>query len=94
VACKIVDLELAMQQISPSQSPSIAGKSWETGIERAREEKKRLMREINILAKISHVSYPTTPGEINLTPSAAEYHQPEESLLFTKSFVSIAFSSN
>jgi len=55
VVCKIVDLNKAMQKLS--EHPYAIGEAWEAGLRRASEEKKRVLREIRILARLSHVSH-------------------------------------
>ena len=55
VACKIVDLNLASQQLADSHSSVPSDTTWEAGLRLAREEKRKILREIGILAKLSHV---------------------------------------
>jgi serine/threonine protein kinase len=87
VACKIVDLDLAMHQLS-SQSFATAGERWEAGVQAARDERRKMMREIKILAGISHVS--CSPQIRTPTHPAAEHYQPQESFLLSACFVRIA----
>jgi serine/threonine protein kinase len=73
VACKIINLELAMQQLSDFQSFSTTGKRWEAGLYCAQEEKRRVMREIKILVKLSHVSCSFLRNHC-ISHLLAEYH--------------------
>ena len=58
IACKIVDLDLAMRNLSDSyRDSSLAVLRWKSGLESAKEERKRVLREIRILSKLSHVSF-------------------------------------
>lgn len=56
VACKVVDMDLATRQHSDSQSGAATGTTLESGVLFAKEESRRFLREIRILAKLSHVS--------------------------------------
>jgi hypothetical protein len=57
VACKIIDLNYAAQKLSESQSLLAPGEMWEHGLQHAADERERVLREIRILAQLSHVSY-------------------------------------
>lgn len=58
VACKIVDLRSAMEQLQDSASLVDQVSRFENGKTVDLDEKKRVLREIRILAKLSHVSKP------------------------------------
>jgi serine/threonine protein kinase len=81
VACKIINLQLPVQRLSPSQCPSSVSKRWQAGVQVGGEEKMRAMREIKILATVSHVSYISLQLDSNLS-CTAKYYQPQESFLF------------
>jgi serine/threonine protein kinase len=56
VACKIVDLQLAAKEITENVQLEGNGSNWAESILRIREGKNLVMREINILSQLSHVS--------------------------------------
>jgi len=55
LACKVIDLELAMKNLSLQSAGNASLQRWESGM-RVAHQKKKILREIKILAKLSHVS--------------------------------------
>ena len=80
VACKIVDLKLAMENLREFDAPRTAGARWASRERLANEQKKRVLREIRILAKLSHVSH-TIRFSVPCLRPLAKHYQPQESFL-------------
>jgi hypothetical protein len=56
VACKIINLDRAMHRLQEPELPVIIGTKWESRQHCAQEAKKKILREIRILATLSHAS--------------------------------------
>ncbi|KAH8588385.1 kinase-like domain-containing protein [Bisporella sp. PMI_857] len=68
LACKIIDLERAMKNLGDRSVITSARERWESRIQYTSEQKRRVLREIKILAKLSH------PNVINLKKAFCSSH--------------------
>lgn len=57
MACKIVNLDSSVREITGNVTTDIPGRTWLDRIQHAREGRKLVLREIQILSKLSHVRY-------------------------------------
>lgn len=56
VACKVVDIESVMRSVSENcPHNSGTGMLWKSRVDSARKRKKKVLLEIEILSKLSHV---------------------------------------
>lgn len=57
VACKVVDLESAISSVSKNRpDPSAPGLRWKSDLVSAKKQRKKVLLEIEILSKLTHVS--------------------------------------
>lgn len=68
VACKIVNLNLAAKEITENIQIEANGRNWTDSVFRIREGRKLVMREINILSQLTHVSPSRNSTSYVLTP--------------------------
>ncbi|RKF53518.1 Meiosis-specific serine/threonine-protein kinase mek1 [Erysiphe neolycopersici] len=54
LACKIVELDKAADEITKTIQPNLINQRWMNNFDRDRDGKKLVLREINILSKLSH----------------------------------------
>jgi len=59
-----------MQKYSRQRHPAAPGQMWASGVEFAKEEKARVLREIEILSQLSHVRPFHTCATLKLTISS------------------------
>ena len=68
IACKVVDLDIAIRSVSESRPDRCeSGALWKSGVESAKRHRKKVLLEIEILSKLSHVSVLTF--DVHLTSS-------------------------
>lgn len=57
IACKVVDLESAMKSVSDSRPDrSGTGLGWKSGVQPTTKQRKKVLLEIEILSRLTHVS--------------------------------------
>jgi serine/threonine protein kinase len=88
LACKIIDLERAMKNLGDRSVITSARERWESRIQYTSEQKRRVLREIKILAKLSHVSHKIMLYILLFTHHLAQCDQSQESFLLFTCFVS------
>ena len=74
VACKVVDLPSAIKKLATSEN------SWSEGAKQAKNMRKKVLQEIGILSKISHVRSGNFFLEVYLT-LIAEHYRTQDCLL-------------
>jgi hypothetical protein len=60
IACKVVDLDIAMRSVAETRPERpVTGVLWKSGVDSARKQRKKVLLEIEILSKLSHVGSKT-----------------------------------